>query len=252
MPYIQTARGEFYFADHRHEGQPVLVLVHGAAGSHLDWPLAIRRLGVVAVDLSGHGKSKGEGHESIEEHAADMVALLDALEIERAFICGHSMGGGVTLKMALEYPDRLLAMMLVATGGRLRVRADILSQAEENPEAVAEILFANLWADGTPEAVRERGKQIYLAQNPRVVARDYRASNAFDVLDELGAIRLPALVMSGTVDTMTPLRYNQHLADHIPGAEIHIYEGAGHNLQLERAEAVAADMATFMRRVQRR
>ena len=246
MPIIATSHGGLYFADHRNAKAPPLLLIHGAAGTHLDWSMPLRKMGSIAVDLNGHGKSPGYGRETIAEYAEDMIALLDALDIPTAFVCGHSMGGAIALTMMLESPERLRGAALISTGARLRVHPDILSQAESNPAAVAEILFSWLWAADTAESVRARGRAIFLAQKPSVIARDYLACDVFDVRARLHQIKTPTLVLCGTSDTMTPAKYSQALAHGISGAVLHLFDGAGHNLQLEQADAVTERVYRFI------
>ncbi|OQY81007.1 MAG: hypothetical protein B6D42_11970 [Anaerolineae bacterium UTCFX5] len=231
MPLIETARGALYLADHRRDGRPVVVLVHGAGGTHLDWPRAVRQVGCLAVDLNGHYKSAGDGHADMAGHADDLAALLDALGIDRAIVCGHSMGGAVALTFAIQHPDRMLGMALISTGARLRVNPEILRRAEHDPDSLDAFLLDYLWA-GDPS---KRGPR----QRPAVVARDYLAANAFDARPWLDAIRMPTLVLCGTADRMTPPKLSEAIAAAIPGAELHLIEGAGHMLQLERPTAVA-------------
>lgn len=246
MPSIETKRGALYFADHRQDDTPPMLLIHGAAGSRLDWPLPLRKMGAIVPDLNGHGKSAGEGRETIREYAEDMAALLDALEIERAFICGQSMGGAIALTMALAHPARVRGLILIASGARLRVHPDILTQARRNPAAVADILFKWLWSGETDEATREKGKAAFMAQRPEVIARDYLACDAYDVRDRLGEVNAPSLVLCGTADVMAPPKYSEALAAGIPDATLRLFDGAGHNLHLERPVEVAAATADWM------
>lgn len=243
MPQVETRRGNVYFADHRLDDTPPMLLIHGAAGSRLDWPLALRKLGAVVPDLSGHGKSGGEGRETIREYADDMAALLDALDIERATICGQSMGGAIALTMALDHPARVRGLILISSGARLRVHPDILTQARRNPAAVADILFEWLWSGETDEAMREKGKTAFMAQKPDVIARDYLACDAYDVRDRLAEVGAPSLVLCGTADVMAPPKYSEALAAGIPDATLRLFDGAGHNLHLERPTEVASAIA---------
>jgi pimeloyl-ACP methyl ester carboxylesterase len=246
MPQVETRRGNVYFADHRRDDTPPMLLIHGAAGSRLDWPLPLRKMGAVVPDLNGHGKSAGEGRDTICEYADDMAALLDTLDIERAFVCGQSMGGAIALTMALEHPAQVRGLILISSGGRLRVHPDILTQARRNPAAVADILFKWLWSGETDEAMREKGKAAFMAQKLEVIARDYLACDAYDVRDRLGEIRAPSLVLCGTADVMAPPKYSEALAAGIPDARLQLFEGAGHNLHLERPVEVAAAVSAWM------
>lgn len=245
MPLIQTGRGALWVADHRLHDSPPILLIHGAGGTHLDWGMPIRKLSNLAPDLSGHGRSGGDGHRTLAEHAADMVALLDALHIDKITVVGHSMGGGIALTMALDHPQRVEKLALISTGARLRVNPDILTRVESQPEQVAELLWKWLWGDSVDDTTRARGKAQFMHVKPAVIARDYAACDVFDVRSRLAEIRQPTLILCGTSDQMTPPKYSQTLADTIPNAQLRWFDGAGHMLQLERAAEAGAELQAF-------
>src|SRR5262245_28525119 len=132
MPFVETAVGKLWYTDHRDPTAhlPVTLLVHGAGGTHLDWPAELRRLpeaNAIALDLSGHGRSPGSGRQAVSAYAADIIAFMDALKLSQAIICGHSMGGAIAMTLALDYPQRVQGLILVGTGAKLSVRPDILN-----------------------------------------------------------------------------------------------------------------------------
>jgi pimeloyl-ACP methyl ester carboxylesterase len=120
MPYIELHGERAYYAIQRHQadGAPVL-LIHGAGESHLVWPIGLRRLPgtiVYALDLPGHGKSRGTGRSTIADYADWLGSFLAALLVPAAVCIGHSMGGAIAQQLALTHPDRTAALVLVATG----------------------------------------------------------------------------------------------------------------------------------------
>jgi pimeloyl-ACP methyl ester carboxylesterase len=240
MPYIELPPMRLWYAEtgrRAHPGRPPLVLVHGAGGSHLDWPGTLRRVEgwrVLALDLPRHGRSAPPGRESIEGYATVVRALLDALEIEQAVLCGHSMGGAVCQTVALDHPARVAGLVLIATGAKLRVAPGLLEAFANNPAAALDAMAGRLGLD------RLRGV------SPDVMHGDLLACDAFDVMDRLGAISAPALVISGTDDPMTPLKYGRYLAGHISNAELVTVEGGGHMLALERPALVGDAVARFL------
>jgi len=155
------------------------------------------------------------------------------------------MGGAIALTLALNHPDRVAGLGLISTGARLKVTPAILNQAESQPEVVAELLMRWLWGDKVDSAVRERGKTQFMTLKPSVIARDYAASNVFDVRDRLGEIGVPTLVLCGTEDVMTAPKYSESLTAGIVGARVQWFEGAGHMLQIERSAEVAAALTAF-------
>jgi pimeloyl-ACP methyl ester carboxylesterase len=226
-----------------------LVLIHGAGGSRLNWPVELRRLPGVTVytlDLLGHGRSAGEGRDAIEGHAADVVAFLDAVGIQRAAVVGHSMGGAIALTMALDYPERVIGLVLIGTGARLRVAPPILEQIPTDFEAALDIITRYAWAPDASPALVDLGRERLREAGPDVLLGDLTACDRFDVLERLGEIDVPTLVVSGSADRLAPVKYARYLAEHISEARLVIVEDAGHMVMLERPAQVRDAVREFL------
>jgi len=224
-----------------------ILLLHGAGGSHLDWPSVSRRmtitdelLPVLAIDLAGHGKSSKPGRSTIAAHAQDVIALLDALHIPKAIVIGHSMGGAIGLTLALDFADRVAGLVLVGTGARLRVEPAILDNILRDPLLAARQIAEYSWGATAPATVRERMIARLITSDARVLYGDFQACNAFDVMDRLADVHAPTLVTVGAEDRMTPPKYAEYLAAHIPNAQLAILAGGGHMIMLEQPTAFAA------------
>lgn len=251
MPAIELPTGTVWYARQRAADSPYppLLLIHGAGGSHLDWPAELRRLPhatVLTPDLPGHGRSPGRGRRAVATYAGDMIALLDTLGIARAIVGGHSMGGAVAQTLALEAPARVAGLILIGTGARLRVHPDILNGLSVNPDPVYDLLVAWHWAENTPQHLLDRSRQQLAATDLEVLHGDYVACDAFDVMAEVGRITAPTLVIGGTADRMTPLKYSAYLADQIPGAELVSVPGGGHMMALEQPQVVAGAVRAWL------
>src|SRR3972149_963517 len=132
MPF---AAGLYYFV-HEVENatRPPVILIHGAGGTHLNWPPQVRRLTgqpIYAVDLPGHGKSEGIGKQTIRDYAEDIVEFMKALKFRAAVMIGHSMGGAIALLLALYHSPRVIALGLIGSGAKLRVAPAILDAAAD-------------------------------------------------------------------------------------------------------------------------
>ncbi|MGC8838661.1 MAG: alpha/beta fold hydrolase [Anaerolineae bacterium] len=252
MPWLRIPdTGErLFYALHRAEGaRAEVVLIHGAGGSHVHWPAALRRLPgatVYALDLPGHGRSEGEGRQSLGAYRDAVRAFLEAAALERAVLVGHSMGGAIALEVALRYPRRLAGLVLVGSGARLRVAPALLQALREDYPRAVENLVQWLFAEGAPEQTRRAARRQLLEANPRVVYGDFLACDAFDVMAELPQVETPTLVVCGTEDRMTPLKYSEYLAAHIPGARLEVIPGGGHMVMLEQPEPVARAVSAFL------
>jgi pimeloyl-ACP methyl ester carboxylesterase len=251
MPYLDLGGERTYYAIHRNQadGAPVL-LIHGAGENHLVWPLGLRRLPgttVYALDLPGHGKSLGTGRSTIADYAAWLMSFLEALRIPAAVFIGHSLGGAIAQQMALTYPNRTAALVLVATGARLRVAPQLLEQAQHDFPAAATFASQWEWGPAANEELKRLGRQQLLANAPEVFLNDYRACDAFDVREELKTITMPTLIVAGEADQMTPLKHAVFMAGQIPRARLSVMPAAGHMVMLEAADAVTQVITDFLR-----
>lgn len=245
---MPLATNGIWYADQRNADHPcpLVLLIHGSGGTHLDWSAELRRLpNSVAPDWAGHGRSSAPTRSSVADIAADMIALLDALGIEQAVLLGHSTGGAVAMQCALDHPERVAGLILIATGAKLAVHPDILNGLMADTESAVRMIVDWQWADGF-EAAKARGVERLLGMDAALLHTDLAATNNFDVRDRLTEIHAPTLVIGGTADRMTPLKYSAYLCDHLPNAQLTTITGGGHMLMLEQAPAVASAVTTFL------
>jgi len=239
--YSQESNGE----------SPPVVLIHGAGGTHLHWPSQVRRLSgyrVFAIDLPGHGKSEGRGYQNIEIYCQSIVQWLESINLYRAVFVGHSMGGAITLNLALNHSEHVIAIGLIGTGARLRVDPVILENAAQPttfPVAISAIMKRAFSSQSDPRLI-EIAAQRMSTIRPAVLHGDFLACNEFDLMESIHKIRFPCQVICGQDDQLTPVRYSQYLADQIPRAEINVIPDAGHMVMLEQPQAVADTLSTFL------
>jgi pimeloyl-ACP methyl ester carboxylesterase len=254
MPFLTVAGYKAHYV-HRQPvpaRRPAVVLIHGAGGTHQHWLYQVRDLNqapAYALDLPGHGHSEGQGRDSVSAYGDWVVAFLDAAGLEQAVLVGHSMGGAISQDVALRYPARVAGLGLVATGARLRVAPAILDGALQDKEETVRLICE--WSYG-PEADEEtvRLGRRQMAEVPaEVLYGDYAACDAFDVMDRLGEIQAPAVVVCGTKDRMTPSKYSVYLRDHIAGATLRLVEGAGHMIMVEKPRDVIQALETFLEKL---
>ncbi len=252
---LSIAAGVAFF-DSAPEGArgPPLVLVHGAGGTHRHWPASLRNLPgrrVLSVDLPGHGQAPPPGETTIEGYAQALLAMLDALGIERAVLAGHSMGGAIALTTAFDAPGRLAGLFLVGTGARLRVAPAIL-EASADParfDEVARGLTSFAFGPGASEPLRAEHARSLAALPRGILHGDFAACDRFDAMARIDSVRAPAFVVVGREDQLTPPKYSVFLRAHLPGDGMLEVPGAGHMVALEAPDEVTAAAASFLDRI---
>jgi len=249
---MPVAAGCYYFAHNlENRSRPLVILIHGAGNTHLSWPADIRRLPgqrLLALDLPGHGKSGGLGRHSIADYARDLVNLMDTVGVYSAILIGHSMGGGIALQTALDHPERVIGLGLVGSNARLRVSPAIL-EALDNPAIIPQAVEAMVELSYGPQAdasLKKLAERMLGEVRPAVLQGDLLACNAFDVIQRLPEIHKPTLIICGTLDQMTPLRYSEAMAAILPQAALQTIDGAGHMVMLEQPRRVANLLNVFI------
>jgi pimeloyl-ACP methyl ester carboxylesterase len=250
MPKITILNQELFYAVTRaDQSAHTVVLVHGAGGTHLDWPAGLRRLpnaDVYALDLPGHGKSAEPGRTTIEAYATDVSAFITTLDLQNVVLIGHSMGGAVVQATVLNDATRIDGLVLIGTGARLPVSELILNQTVDQFDAVVATIARYAWGRDADQAqVRLSAQRLQLAA-PAVVHGDFVACNGFDVRDRLAEIDVPTLVISAENDQMMPPKFGRTLAEHIASATYVEIPATGHFMQLEQPETVTIAITNFL------
>ncbi len=240
---------------------PVLLLVHGIAGNALTWTAVQERLGVhfttIAPDLPGHGVSdKPVGDYSLGSLASALRDLLLALGHERATLLGHSLGGGVAMQFAYQFPERTERLILVSSGGlgqdvNLILRAACLPGADlflatlASPLAtagsgVARVLGRFGWrpapdlqevASGFSSLADTETRMAFLNTLRSVVGM---AGQRVDATNRLYLTAdLPTLLVWGENDPIIPVSHAREAHERMPGSRLVTFPGAGHMPHLD-------------------
>jgi pimeloyl-ACP methyl ester carboxylesterase len=249
MPFIDVADEKIFYSLNASGQNRVIVTIHGVGGNHTNWPENLKNLPqakVYALDLPGHGQSSGAGRDSVEAYADFIEAFVTTLALENVTLIGHSLGGAVAQLLAVRAPGWLTAIVLVGTGARLRVHPDILEGLLTNFEATIDIVCQWAFGPTTSEALVNSGRKSLLNTPARVIHGDYNACNQFDIIEKVDKINLPTLVVSGTADKLTPVKYGEYLCKQIPGAQHNIIKDGGHYMALEKPEEFTEIIADFL------
>lgn len=252
MPTITLHDQSIFYTDSQRDltgRKPPLLLIHGAGGSHLSWPPHLRRLEdvrVIALDLPGHGRSPGPGCPSIAAYRDILRDFVDALKVGRFVLAGHSMGGAIVLDYARLFPERVAGLGLVGTSARLRVAPAILDGIRTDFAATTETMMGWMVGAAFPASARRLALQRLRESDPDVLHRDFAACDVFDLRNEIQGLPIPATIIVGEEDQMTPPKFSESLHASLPHSELHRLPRAGHMVQLEQPDTVTQLLARFL------
>jgi pimeloyl-ACP methyl ester carboxylesterase len=244
---------------------PALLLLHGIGNNCQTWAGVIDRLAethtVIAPDLLGHGDSdKPRGDYSIAAYANGMRDLLSVLDIEQATVVGHSLGGGIALQFAYQFPERCQRLALVGSGG---LGPELSAGLRAATLPGAELVLTALTGVSSPlrmglQLVERAGRaagwkrvgDLAEAGDALLALKDVEARRAFlrtlrGVVDAHGqavtaldrlylADSIPMLVIWGSRDPIVPAQHAETVRELVPSARVEVFEGAGHWAHLDQ------------------
>ena len=273
-PYAITVDGDRVVYRAAGKG-PLLLLVHGIAGSAVTWrhvmPALADRFSVLAPDLLGQGRSdKPRGDYSLGAHADMLRDLLDALGHERATVIGQSLGGGVAMQFAYQFPERCERLVLVDSGGLGREVTRYLRMLAVPGFELVFPLFCTPWLRDAGNRVATWLGRAGVRSTPasQEIWRSYasladaESRRAFfrslrDVIDFRGqavsalgrlhrAAQLPTLIVWGAQDPFIPVSHAVATHAAIPGSRLEIFDGVGHYPHCEAPERFARVLVDFI------
>jgi pimeloyl-ACP methyl ester carboxylesterase len=209
---------------------------------------------LIVPDLRGLGRSEASTEADMGTYADDLLAVLRAADEDRPVVLvGMSMGGYVCMEFCRRYPQRVRALALVDTRvepdspegaeGRLRTAERVV---EEGSVLVADDMVQKLFATGAPAELREQWHAAMAASSPRGIATALRAmAGREDSRPLMSELRVPALVLVGTDDEITPPDGARRMAQ-LAGAPLELVPGAGHMAAAEKPAAVAQALRRFL------
>jgi 3-oxoadipate enol-lactonase len=243
-------------------GTPV-VFIHGFPLSRAMWDGQVKALSgqarVIAIDLRGHGESQAfHWLTTMDTYADEVHGLLDHLNIERAVICGFSMGGYVTFAFYRKYPDRVHALILADTRpqpdapeGKVGRFNTAMTAQNQGAGAIAQAMLPRLL---TEKSVNERSDLTKLATDIMVgasvagITGDLMAmAERPDSVEMLPGISVPTLVIVGENDALTPPADAQLMAERIPNARLETIPAAAHLSNVENPDAFNRAVGDFLK-----
>lgn len=251
-----------HYIDQGPKGGVPIVLIHAFPLNHTMWKPQISELiaehRVIAYDIGGHGGSNvGDGQYTVEFFVDDLIALLDCLEIEKAVLCGLSLGGYIALRTVERHPERVSALILSDTrsdadtnDAKVKRTATLQLIKEKGVPFFADEFVKSTFApetfDVNPEVV-QTVKEMILKNPPLGICGAILALGLrTDTTASLQNINVPTLILVGEKDQVTPPAASLAMSEKIPNAQIHIIPHAGHFSNMENPSEFNQRVLSFL------
>ncbi len=259
MPLISAKTINLYYEEHG-DGQP-LIFIHGLGSSTHDWEFQVPEFSksyqVIAFDLRGHGQSdKPAGPYSIPMMAADLAGLLQSLRIPSAHLVGLSLGGAVALQFALDHLASVKTLTIINSGPSLGGTPEEARQEIERRvgivkqlgmKAMGEALSPALFPNPEHAPLRENFNKRWAENDPQAYIEATRAILGWDVVDQLGRIKCPTLILAADRD-YSPVAVKEAYVKLIPSSRLVVIAEAHHALPIEQPEKFNAALRDFLDR----
>lgn len=244
------------------EGRIPIIFLHGFPFDKTMWKEQIQFLEtsyrLIACDIRGFGKSTDEETPlSVSLFADDLIEFMNALSIDKAVVCGLSMGGFVTLNAVKRFPERFEALILADTQcvadspevkqKRLDTIVEIENEGTANfNEGFIKKVFHEDSLNSKKELVEDLRKVVF-ANSDRIIMQGLLAlAVRTETCSTLTNIDIPTLVICGREDAVTPLKQSEYLKSHISNSKLDIIENAGHVSNLEQPRAFNESLKEFL------
>ena len=226
-----------------------IIFVHGSGAYGDIWRYQTDYFpGSHAVNLPGH--PHGQALKSVGECVDWLRTYIKGRGCEGVVLAGHSFGGAIALMYALRYPRELKGIVIIGSGARLKVdRSAYLTPCEDAIKGNARRWYElvedmyRLTPAGYKREIIEKQKAI----GPAVMLNDFLCCDEFDIMDRVHEIKLPALIICGELDVMTPVKYSSYLGAKIANSKVVIVPQAGHFVFAEKPEVVNKAIEDFLR-----
>jgi pimeloyl-ACP methyl ester carboxylesterase len=246
--YLKIEDKRIYYNIIKSGNNKAIIFVHGSGGTSNTWKNQVKLdvgYDIISFDLPSHGKSSEYLELSLDLYVEVLNHIIRSLNYEEVVLCGHSLGGAIIQSYYYSYPQRVKALILIGTGGRLRVSPVILDGLKSNYDGFLKELPSGAFNNNTSAVIIKDYIKETSMVGANVTFKDFSICDVFDTIEKTSSIDVPCLIIVGRHDKLTPIKYSEFFHDNIKNSVLHIIDEAGHIVMLEKPIEVNNSIKNF-------
>lgn len=185
----------------------------------------------------------------MEVYVQIVKTLQNELNLGSIIIAGHSLGGAIAQSFYYQYPKDVKALILCATGAKLRVNNFILNSLQNDVEAYIKSIPIAAFYRKTDQAIKDKYVENTREIDPEIILRDFKICDQFNAMEKTASIEAPTLIIVGNADKLTPKKYAKYFKHQIDNAELVVMKNAGHMVMLEKPLIVNRNIENFLAKI---
>jgi pimeloyl-ACP methyl ester carboxylesterase len=249
MVFFNYKGKKIFFEIKEAKSRNVIIFLHGSGGDSNTWKNQFNiknSYSLISLDLPSHGNSDRFEKLSLDLYVDVLKKFLDSNDYERVVLCGHSLGGAVIQSYYFKYSKEVTALILMSTGAKLRVSPAILDALKRDYDVYLKQLNKVAFSNNTTNSIKEEYRDQSSLIGAEVTYYDFKICDNFNMFEETNLIEVPCLIICGTDDELTPVKYSKYFHDKIGNSKLVLIEHAGHMVMLEKPEKVNESIISFI------
>lgn len=237
---ITTHKCFYRQSQHSEKSETALLCIHGSGGDSSVWDCQLENLGssykVLAPDLPGHGKSDVSKDNTVQAYVEWIERFTEEARLSRFFLAGFSLGGIVAQSYTRAYQEKVQGLILVSTGMNVGIGPEFMQFVRTDFEKAVKASCDKAYTAVVSRELYQKGYAMLIKNGMEIYYNDIMICDRFDSSSWISTITVPALIVCGRQDSITPCSLSQELCRRIPGSTLDIISDAGHMVMQEKAE----------------
>ncbi len=249
MTFLKFQDRNIHYQLKENNSEKIIIFIHGSGGNSKVWTNQFQidlKWDFIAIDLPNHNKSDIFPNISLDLYVEVVRTVINVRRYKDIVLCGHSLGGAVIQAYYYKYPSEVSGLILCDTGARLRVSPRIFESLKADYEQFINSLPNGAFYRKTPKEIIEQYLNEARQESADITFRDFSICDEFDTLEKTSEIKIPTLIICGTADKLTPVKYSQFLREKIEDSMLVLIEQAGHMVMIEKPEEVNNAIQKFI------